>query len=89
MEAAISVGVVGDAPTLDLDYDQDSSAAVDMNVVATGDGRLIEVQGTGERRAFSRDELDELLDLALTGIAGMSELQREVLHSAGVDLPTG
>ena len=66
--AAVSVGVVDGAAVLDLDYREDSGANVDMNVVATGSGRLVEVQGTAERHPFSRAELDQLLDLALSGI---------------------
>ncbi len=77
--AAVSVGVVGGTPVLDLEYVEDSEAEVDMNVVATVDGRLIELQGTGERRSFSRDEMDRLIDLALAGIARLGEIQAEVL----------
>ena len=77
--AAVSVGILGDAPLLDLEYMEDSEAAVDMNVVATTDGRLIEVQGTGESRSFSRQEMDRLIDLALGGIARLGELQNEAL----------
>ena len=63
--AAISVGVVDGRPLLDLEYVEDSNAEIDMNVVGTADGHLIEVQGTGEERPFSRQEMDQLLDLAL------------------------
>jgi ribonuclease PH len=77
--AAISVGVVGDRPLLDLDYLEDQGAEVDLNVVATVDGRFVEVQGTGERRSFGRDELDRLLDLALAGIVDLGRLQRAAL----------
>ena len=66
--AAISVGVVAGSALLDLDYQEDSRAQVDMNVVATGAGRLVEVQGTAERHPFTRGEMDALLDLALEGI---------------------
>ncbi|HUI05117.1 MAG TPA: ribonuclease PH, partial [Acidimicrobiales bacterium] len=66
--AAVSVGVVDGSCLLDLDYGEDSRAEVDMNVVMTGSGRFIEVQGTAEGMAFTRGELDELLDLATTGI---------------------
>ena len=62
--AAVSVGVVEGRPLLDLDYSEDSSAETDMNVVMTADGRLVEVQATAERDPFSRELLDELLDLA-------------------------
>ena len=64
---AISVGIVGGEPLLDLDYGEDSTADVDMNVVMRGDGRLIEVQSTAERNAFTREELDRLIDLAAAG----------------------
>jgi ribonuclease PH len=66
--AAVSVGVVGGEPLLDLDYSEDSTADVDLNVVVTGDGRLVEVQATAERDPFSRERLGELLDLAAVGI---------------------
>jgi len=81
--AAISVGVVGGEPMLDLPYGEDSSADVDMNVVATGAGRFVEVQGTGEEATFDRSELDALLDLALGGIAEIAERQREAVEGAG------
>jgi ribonuclease PH len=77
--AAISVGVVDGEARLDLDYEEDSSAEVDMNVVATAAGELIEVQGTAERRAFPRATLDELVTLALEGTARLHELQRAAL----------
>ncbi len=77
--AAVSVGLVAGAPTLDLDYRQDFEAQVDMNVVGTGDGRLIEVQGTAEGDPFRREELDELLDLATAGIRILVAAQREAL----------
>jgi ribonuclease PH len=75
--AAVSVGVVDGVPLLDLDYSEDSSADTDMNVVMTGDGRLIEVQATAERDPFSRETLDELLALAESGIAAIGEVQEE------------
>ena len=81
--AAISVGVVGGQPMLDLPYVEDSSADVDMNVVATGAGRFVEVQGTGEEATFDRSELDALLDLALGGIAEIAKRQREAVEGAG------
>ena len=77
--AAISVGMKGGVALLDLDYDEDSTADVDMNVVATGEGKLVEVQGTAEGQAFGRGELDGMLDLALTGIDRLGELQRAAL----------
>ena len=78
--AAISVGIVGGEVRLDLDYEEDSSADVDMNVVATGEGTLVEVQGTAEGKAFPRADLDRMLDLALEGIARLGELQRAALR---------
>jgi ribonuclease PH len=80
--AAISVGVVGSIPCLDLDYSEDANAEVDMNVVMTGAGRFIEVQGTAEGLPFSRAELDELLALGEQGIGELFELQRELLEIA-------
>jgi ribonuclease PH len=79
--AAISVGIVDGVALLDLPYEEDSRAETDMNVVMTGAGRFVEVQGTAEREAFSRDELDQLLDLAATGIASIHDAQRVVLAS--------
>jgi ribonuclease PH len=76
---AVSVGLVGGLPLLDLDYQEDSGAQVDMNVVATGDGSLVEVQGTAEGHPFSRLEMDELMDLASAGVAHVFERQREAL----------
>ncbi|WP_025323839.1 ribonuclease PH [Deferrisoma camini] len=78
--AAVSVGVVGGRPLLDLDYREDSSADLDMNVVMTGRGELVEVQATGEERPFPRDRLLELLDLAWKGIERLLALQREALE---------
>jgi ribonuclease PH len=75
--AAVSVGIVGGMPVLDLPYVEDSTAEVDMNIVMTGSGRYIEVQGTAEGLPFSRGELDDLLSLAEGGIAQIVELQRE------------
>ncbi len=72
---AISVGIVGGEPLLDLDYGEDSTADVDMNVVMRGDGRLIEVQSTAERNAFTREELDRLIDLAAAGIEQIFGIQ--------------
>jgi ribonuclease PH len=77
--AAVSVGVVDGVPVLDLDYPEDVSAGTDMNVVGTGDGALVEVQGTAEGAPFSRDELTALLDLAQKGIADLSALQESAL----------
>jgi ribonuclease PH len=77
--AAISVGVVDGVPMLDLAYDEDSKADVDMNVVKTGDGRFIEVQGTAEGPPFERQALDSLLGLADAGIQELVELQRSIV----------
>ncbi len=77
--AAVSVGIVGGIPMLDLPYEEDSSAETDMNVVMTGAGDFVEVQGTAERTSFSRSELDQLLDLASDGITSIHEAQRLVL----------
>src|SRR5437868_6745390 len=73
--AAVSLGIVGGELLLDLDYVEDSSADVDLNVVMTGDDRLVEVQATAERVPFARDQLDELLELAAKGIARIREAQ--------------
>ena len=77
--AAVSVGIVGGQPMLDLDYARDAEAEVDMNVVMSGRGLLIEVQGTAERAPFTRDDLDRLLDLAAGGIAELHDLQRRAV----------
>src|SRR5262245_35421223 len=77
--AAVSVGIVGGVPLLDLEYVEDQVAEVDMNVVATADGTLVEIQGTGEKRSFRRTEMDTLVDLALKGIGELVEAQRQVL----------
>ena len=80
--AAVSVGIVDGEPLLDLGYVEDSQAEVDMNVVMTGDERLVEVQATAERIAFDRAALDELLDLATTGIEQITQAQEEALEAA-------
>ncbi|TVT59452.1 MAG: ribonuclease PH [Azoarcus sp. PHD] len=77
--AAVSVGIYKGTPVLDLDYDEDSDCDTDMNVVMTGAGGLIEVQGTAEGAAFSRTELNALLDLAEAGIGRLTELQQAAL----------
>src|SRR5216110_862033 len=77
--AAVSVGIVDGEPLLDLDYSEDSTADVDMNVVMTGDGALVEVQATAERTPFSRARLDELLELAALGIEELSAAQEEAV----------
>src|SRR3954466_12896450 len=80
--AAVSVGVVEGVPLLDLDYSEDSNADTDMNVVMTGDGRLIEVQATAEQDPFTRAILDELVDLAEMGISRIGEIQAEAVAVA-------
>jgi ribonuclease PH len=77
--AAVSVGVVSGEPVLDLSYEEDAGAEVDCNVVTTGSGALVEVQGTAEGEPFSRRELDALLDLAEAGIAHLTKVQRDAL----------
>jgi ribonuclease PH len=77
--AAVSVGIVGGRPVLDLNYEEDSAAGVDMNIVMTGDGRLVEVQGTAEGDPFSRQQMDLLMELAGTGINQLFAMQRDVL----------
>ena len=78
----MSVGIVGGVAMLDLPYEEDSRADTDMNVVMTGAGRFVEVQGTAEREAFSREELGQMLDLAASGIADIHSAQRAVLATA-------
>jgi ribonuclease PH len=80
--AAVSVGIVGGSPMLDLAYAEDSRAEVDMNVVISGSGQMIEVQATAERTPFGRTSLDQLLSLAAAGIEEISALQTRVLHEA-------
>ena len=80
--AAVSVGIVGGTPLLDLDYSEDSTAEVDMNVVMTGEGALVEVQATAEQSPFSRASLDELLELAADGIDELSAAQGEAVAAA-------
>jgi ribonuclease PH len=77
--AAVSCGVFGDTPVLDLDYDEDSSAEADSNFVLTGSGQIVEVQATGEKRGFSRAEFDRLFDLAAGGCRELFEMQRAAL----------
>ena len=80
--AAVSTGIVNDQPVLDLDYVEDSSAEVDLNVVRLGRGGFVEVQGTGEGGVFSREQLQRLLDLAQTGLNRLDQLQRTSLGDA-------
>lgn len=79
--AAVSVGIVGGESRLDLDYSEDVAADVDMNIVALEDGSLVEVQGTAEGQAFSRRQLDELIDLGLAGIEDLVRRQRDALRA--------
>lgn len=81
--AAISVGINRGFPLLDLDYEEDSGCDVDMNVVMTGKGALIEVQGTAEKEPFQRDQLNHMLDLATVGIEKISKLQKAAIEKAG------
>ena len=74
--AAVSVGIIDGEPRLDLCYEEDVAAEVDMNIVCTGAGDFVEVQGTGEAGVFSRDQLDALLDLGVAGCAELAELQQ-------------
>ena len=80
--AAVSVGIVDGTPLLDLKYDEDSRAEVDMNLVCTGDGRFIEVQGTAEGSPFTREAMDNLLELGRSGIVELIRLQRAAIESA-------
>src|SRR6185295_17047215 len=77
--AAVSVGIIGGVPMVDLDYGEDSKAHVDMNVVATDKGRFVELQGTAEGATFSEEEMSAMMALARQGIAALVEKQREVL----------
>lgn len=81
--SAVSVGIVGGVPLLDLCYEEDVKADTDMNVVCTGDGRFVEVQGTAEAEPFDRKELNALLDLAVGGCDELAAVQRAVLESTG------
>ena len=78
--AAVSVGLIDGVPCLDLPYEEDSRADVDMNVVMTEEGRFVEIQGTGENSEFSREELNALLDLAEGGLHQLIDLQKEALQ---------
>jgi ribonuclease PH len=82
--AAISVGIVDGTPLLDLKYDEDSRAEVDMNIVCTGDGRFIEVQGTAEGSPFTREQMDNLLELGRKGIEQLVRLQRQAIEQGQV-----
>jgi ribonuclease PH len=80
--SAVSVGIIDGVPMLDLPYVEDVRAETDMNVVVTGSGKFVEVQGTAEGAPFDRDELNNLLDLALIGTAQLADIQRETLAEA-------
>ena len=80
--AAISVGLIGEDVYLDLDYILDSKADVDMNVIGTSDGMLVEVQGTGEESTYSRAQMDALMDMAEKGLESLYSIQKETLESA-------
>ena len=77
--AAVSVGIIDGVPCLDLPYEEDSRADVDMNVVMTESGRFVEIQGTGEHAEFSREELNQLLDLAESGLHQLIAEQKKAL----------
>jgi len=83
---AVSVGVVGGQPLLDLDYPEDSTAEVDFNLVMTDDGRFVEVQGTAEGQAFDRVMMDQLIDRGAAGIRQLNEVQRVALAGLGIEL---
>jgi len=83
--AAVSVGLVGGVPLLDLCYEEDSLAEVDMNVAMTGDGRFVEVQGTAEKVPFTQEQMEQMISLARQGIAQLIELQRQVLGLGEMD----
>jgi ribonuclease PH len=85
--AAVSVGLCGGKALLDLCYEEDHRAEVDFNVVMTGNGRFVEVQGTAEGKAFTQAQLDRLLALARAGIERLTAMQRETLREAGIALP--
>jgi ribonuclease PH len=84
--AAVSVGYIDDKATLDLCYAEDCEARVDLNVVATAKGSLVELQGTAEQEALPRAKMDELIDLGLQGTQALCDLQRDALERAGVSL---
>jgi ribonuclease PH len=85
--AAVSVGAVDDRLLLDLNYEEDKNAAVDMNVVMTSKGAFVEVQGAGEESTFSREELDQMIALGEAGIKQLITSQRELLQAAVPGLP--
>src|SRR5262249_52122137 len=86
--AAVSAGIVDGRPVLDLPYEEDHRAGVDLNLVMTGSGRFVEVQGTAEAAPFTERQLSQLLALGRDGIARLAVLQRRILRTAGVRLPS-
>lgn len=80
--AAVSVGIIGGSPMLDLNYDEDSAADVDMNVIMTGDGRFIEVQGTAEKEPFRKEDMNKLLALAKKGIDELVDIEKKTLKGS-------
>jgi len=82
--AAVSLGLLGDEVLLDMDYQEDAAAAVDLNLVMTGSGGLIEVQGTGEEATFERSQLDQMLDIGWQGLQPLFELQKQALREKGI-----
>jgi ribonuclease PH len=80
--AATSVGIVAGAPVLDLNYDEDSSASVDMNVVMTGAGEFVEIQATGEKTTYNEEQLGKMLSLARAGVGELIEIQKRVISAA-------
>jgi ribonuclease PH len=78
--AATSVGIVKGTQLLDLSYDEDSTADVDMNVIMTGNNHIVEIQGTAEKKAFSRQDMNQLMDLAESGIYSLIEIQKQALE---------
>jgi ribonuclease PH len=84
--ASVSAGVIDDEPRVDLCYEEDSKAKVDMNVVMTGSGALVEIQGTGEESPFSKEELNELLGLSEQGIRQLIHTQKQTLRTLGIKL---
>ena len=87
--AATSVGVVNEEKLLDLCYEEDSNAKVDMNIIMTNEGGVVEIQGTGEESPFNRNELNELLDLGEKGIKQMIQAQKDVLKMDALWIGTG
>ena len=86
---ATSVGIVGEKKLLDLCYEEDSNAKVDMNIIGTDDGQFVEIQGTGEEAPFTRSELNEILDLGEKGIKQMIQLQKDCLKMDALWIGTG